>query len=146
MKNKNSIFNPTPAQVKYRNRKWAEALMKSRKGTNQLVDGRKRCCLGVACDVAYKMFPDLIDNAISQDKRGFGVPDGKVNDFFGWVDKVPELKVNHIKSIGAVTLNDDGVYSDEKGVDIPVTHKQISECVLNTFVRPKNPIWERSKF
>ncbi len=144
MKKQKDIFNPTPAQVKYRNRKWAEALMTSVKAKNSLVgkNGESRCCLGVACDVANEMFPSSIKSASEFNDEAKGVPDEKVKNFFGWKSNIPKLKIPN-DLISAVELNDSGIVSDDKTID--VTHKQISECVLNTFVRPKNPIWELNK-
>lgn len=139
MKNKTNLLNPTPSQVKYRNRKWAEALQSSKKCRDLLYLGEKRCCLGVACDVAHSMYPKMLEDALNQDDNL--VPSRKVAEFYGWPDHNPDLGCNMLSPICAAELNDG---ETSKGLK-PKSHKQIAECVLNTFVRPKNPVWKLNK-
>ena len=61
MKNKTDLLNPTPAQVKHRNRLWVDALLKNkRKARGEMYNhNRGRCCLAVAQDVAYSCGLDI---------------------------------------------------------------------------------------
>ena len=144
MKNKTDLLNPTPAQVKHRNRLWVDALLKNkRKARGEMYNhNRGRCCLAVAQDVAYSCGLDI------ERKAGDGsFPDDSVCEFFGWGANNPRLTVvmNGVhKVMPASTLNDglgdetdsDLVVHDAKLNSKGLSHKQIAECVLNTFVRP----------
>jgi hypothetical protein len=139
MKKKN-LLDPTPAQVKSRNRLWAEALLKNkRKARGGMYDDKGgRCCLAVAQDVA-----------ISCGVKVVGVHDGlPANDvcmFFGWDSDNPFLTavVNGVTKRGAASALNDGTPSigsalikDTKIVEKGLSHKQIAELVMNTFVHP----------
>jgi hypothetical protein len=139
MKNKD-LLDPTPAQIKHRNRLWAEALLKNkRKARGEMYDGKGgRCCLAVAQDVA-----------ISCGVEVFGVHDSLPADdvcaFFGWGSDNPDLTVvvdGETKRNVASALNDgtpsigSASIKDKKIVEKGLSHKQISELVMNTFVHP----------
>ena len=142
MKNKTTLLKPTPAQVKHRNRLWAEALLKNKRKSRGLMyyDGG-RCCLAVAQDVAISCGVDI------DRKADDSFPDGSVGEFFGWVSNNPPLTVvanDTHKFVASSTLNDgleddldsDVVVLDKKLNSKGLSHKQIAECVLNTFVHP----------
>ena len=63
---KTDLLKPTPAQVKYRNRLWVNALLenkrKARRGRHDKDGGR--CCLAVAQDVAYSCGLDIETKAV----------------------------------------------------------------------------------
>lgn len=144
MKNKTNLLNPTPAQIKHRNRLWVDALLKNkRKARGEMYNhNRGRCCLAVAQDVAYSCGLDI------EKKAGDGnFPHYSVGEFFGWGTNVPRLTVvmnGKPKAVAASVLNDglsgetdsDVVVHDEKIRTKGLSHKQIAECVLNTFVHP----------
>ena len=121
-----NLYNPTPAQIKYRNRLWAEALKKNRKkAKNAMYRNGGRCCLAVAQNVA-------IEHGVDVDKRKCGdVPHEEVARFFGWGSVTPYL----LTPTGAIrTASDinDGYNGEE------LSHAKIAECVLNTFVHPSS--------
>lgn len=137
---KKDLLNPTPAQVKYRNRLWAEALLKNkRKARQEMYDGKGgRCCLAVAQDVA-------ISCGVEVDGVYDGLPADDVCKFFGWGFNNPSLTAvvnGEIKSNAASALNDGPptigttLIKDKKIVEKGLSHKQISELVMNTFVHP----------
>jgi hypothetical protein len=141
MKNKTNLLNPTPAQVKHRNRLWVDALLKNkRKARGEMYDhNRGRCCLAVAQDVAISCGLDVGDK-----KHTDSFPDDRVANFFGWKETNPSLNIvinGNVTTNQASSMNDGG---DWDGVDISdqkiafkgLSHKQIAECVLNTFVHP----------
>lgn len=142
MKNKTNLLNPTPAQVKHRNRLWVDALLKNkRKARGEMYNhNRGRCCLAVAQDVAYSCGLDI------ERKAGDGnFPDESVGEFFGWGSNNPILNVKingKIVEEEASTLNDGNQefagceIKDPKMNKKGLSHKQIAECVLNTFGRP----------
>ncbi len=143
MKNKTNLLNPTPAQIKHRNRLWAKALLQNDRKARGEMHGIRggRCCLAVAQDVAIEH--GALDASLrKEDCHNF--PHDNVCRFFGWKTNNPKLNVNvgdkFVKE-EASTLNDgDDNFS---GIDIEnskirhkgLSHKQIAECVLNTFVR-----------
>jgi hypothetical protein len=137
---KKDLLNPTPAQIKSRNRLWAEALLKNkRKARGVMYDDKGgRCCLAVAQDVA-----------ISCGVEVFGVhdslPANEVAEFFGWGADNPDLTavVNGETKHNVASALNDGTPSigsasikDKKIVEKGLSHKQISELVMNTFVHP----------
>lgn len=141
MKNKTNLLNPTPAQVKHRNRLWVDALMKNkRKARGEMYnqDGG-RCCLAVAQDVAISCGLDVGDKKYTDD-----FPDDRVAVFFGWKETNPSLNIvinGSVTCNQASSINDggdwDGLYiADQKIAKKGLSHKQIAECVLNTFVHP----------
>jgi len=121
-----------------------DALLKNkRKARGEMYDhNRGRCCLAVAQDVAISCGLDI------ERKAGDGnFPDDSVGEFFGWGTIVPRLTVvmNGVhKVVAASVLNDglggetdsDVVVHDAKLNSKGLSHKQIAECVLNTFVHP----------
>lgn len=133
-----SLLSPTPAQVKFRNRKWVEALIKNkRKARSQMYDCKgSRCCLAVAQDVAHELG--------LENYKGYsdGVPHPNVAKFFGWDSNQPSLNIMSNKKwieMSAVELNDGIDYLETKNrkfQKLGLSHGQIAECVLNTFVRP----------
>ena len=143
---KTNLLKPTPAQVKHRNRLWVNALLenkrKARRGMHDNDGGR--CCLAVAQDVAIAC--GALDSSLRKDNDTF--PHESVCEFFGWGTNNPKLKVKingKIVEEEASTLNDG--HTDFAGCEIKdpkmnkkgLSHKQIAECVLNTFVRPSKP-------
>lgn len=136
---KNDLLNPTPAQIKYRNRKWAEALLANKKKLrSQMYSDGRRCCLAVAQDVACEL--GLV-NYRGHDEHE---PHCDVGSFFGW-DRAtnPSLDVatkdKQWRKIDAVSLNDGiSLSNNKKHQWHGLSHAQIAECVLNTYVRPKN--------
>jgi hypothetical protein len=138
---KKDLLNPTPAQVKHRNRLWAEALLKNKRKARGEMYGDKggRCCLAVAQDVAISCGVEV--DFIDYDS----LPADDVVEFFGWGSNNPFLTVvvnGKAKHDVASALNDgtDHVGSvsikDKKIVEKGLSHKQISELVMNTFVHP----------
>jgi hypothetical protein len=139
MKNKN-LLDPTPAQIKHRNRLWAEALLKNKRKARIRMYSNKggRCCLAVAQDVAISCGMEV--DGVSDD-----LPDDDVCAFFGWDSNNPFLTVvvnGETKRDAASALND-GTPSigctfikDKKIKEKGLSHKQISELVMNTFVHP----------
>jgi hypothetical protein len=135
MKSVKNLLNPTPQQIKVRNRLWAEALIKNKKKTiGDMYDNGGRCCLAVAQDVAIKCGLDVKRGDEYEDS----VPDPLVGEFFGWGTETPELVIPDGEE-SAIELNDSGSYSF--GTSVGMSHKKIAECVLNTFVHPKNKVW-----
>lgn len=144
MKNKTNLLNPTPAQIKHRNRLWVDALLKNkRKARGEMYCDGGRCCLAVAQDVAYSCGLGI------EKKAGDGnFPDHSVGEFFGWETNIPRLTVvmNGKPRVMAASILNDGL-GNETDTDVFVhnaklihkglSHKQIAECVLNTFVHPK---------
>jgi hypothetical protein len=144
MKNKTNLLNPTPAQIKHRNRLWVDALMKNkRKARGEMYNhNRGRCCLAVAQDVAYSCGLDI------ERKAGDGnFPHDSVGEFFGWDTNIPLLTVvmnGKPRAMAASTLNDglgnetdpDVLVHNAKLIHKGLSHKQIAECVLNTYVHP----------
>lgn len=140
---KTDLLKPTPAQVKYRNRLWVNALLENKRKARKIMhdnDGG-RCCLAVAQDVAIAC--GALDGSLDNGDGMF--PHKAVQYFFGWDSKNPNLQVKiNGKIVGeeASTLNDG--HPDFGGCEIKdpkmnkkgLSHKQIAECVLNTFVRP----------
>ena len=129
-----NLLNPTPAQAKYRNRLWAKALRenkrKARRTMKDLHGGR--CCLRVAEDVA-------IECGVEIKLRKSKLPSYKVSCFFGWgAFNVPSLNLPDGTIMSAAEINDDLN-------DCGLSHKQIAECVENTFVHPKNQKWDKAK-
>jgi hypothetical protein len=133
---KTNLLNPTPAQVKHRNRLWADALLNNkRKARGAMYNDGGRCCLAVAQDVAVACGLDI------DKKSDDSFPSYSVREFFGWPSVNPNLKViidGNDHDIEASTLNDalDVVVRNDKFNDKGLSHKQIAECVLNTFVHP----------
>lgn len=138
---KKDLLNPTPAQVKHRNRLWAEALLKNkRKARGEMYSNKGgRCCLAVAQDVAISCGVEV--DFIDYDS----LPADDVVEFFGWGSNNPFLTVvvnGEAKRDVASALNDGTEYvgsvsiKDKKIVEKGLSHKQISELVMNTFVHP----------
>lgn len=124
---------------------WAKALRESkRKNRNEMRDDKGgRCCLAVACDVAYAN--GLERTAATE---SLGMPSTIVKEWFGWEYINPKLKLPGGIKENASAINDgsDG-YNDLNHTHIPkrgYTHKQIAEMVLNTFVRKKSK-WQVTK-
>jgi hypothetical protein len=97
-----------------------------------------RCCLAVAQDVA-------ISCGVEVDGVYDGLPDNDVAEFFGWDSDNPSLTVvvnGEIKRDAASALNDgttsigSAPIKDKKIKEKGLSHKQISELVMNTFVHP----------
>jgi|688.fasta_scaffold717951_2 hypothetical protein len=139
MKNKN-LLDPTPAQIKNRNRLWAEALLKNKRKARGEMYGDKggRCCLAVAQDVA-------ISCGVEVDGDYDSLPDYQVVMFFGWDSNNPSLTAvvnGETERNVASALNDGLQYigsapiKDKKIVEKGLRHKQIAELVMNTFVHP----------
>lgn len=137
--NTKSLLSPTPAQARFRNRKWAEALLKNKRKARSIMYGCKgeRCCLAVAQDVAHELG--------LEDYKGYsdGLPHPNVGRFFGWKNNQPELNIlagdEKWNRVSAVALNDgveDFATKNKKFQKLGLSHSQIAECVLNTFVRP----------
>jgi len=134
-----SLLSPTPAQIKFRNRKWVEALVKNkRKARSKMYDCKgSRCCLAVAQDVAHELGLENYKG------HSDALPHANVARFFGWESKEPYLNImsNNKKwmKMSALQLND-GVDAfdteNRKFRRFGLSHGQIAECVLNTFVRP----------
>lgn len=141
MSKKKNLLNPTPAQVVYRNRLWAQALLANhdKKGKNigSMYKDGQRCCLAVAQDVAYKCgLPNY---------KGFDChhPHEDVSRFFGWLKTAPMLDVQRqnktIKAECAIDLNDGFISENKKYREQGLSHRQIAECVMNTYVHPSKP-------
>lgn len=137
MKNITDLIKPTEGQAKFRNRKWAEALMQNkRKNIGSMYCKGGRCCLAVAQDVAHELgMPDY---------RGHDAhhPHSNIGAFFGWGDMIPKLfvkrKSKKIVKMNAIDINDGcDEFHSTKDARKGLNHKQIAECVLNTFVHPK---------
>jgi hypothetical protein len=137
---KKDLLNPTPAQVKHRNRLWAEALLKNKRKARGEMYGDKggRCCLAVAQDVA-------ISCGVEVDGVYDSLPADAVGMFFGWDSDNPSLTAvvnGETKRNVASALNDGFQHidiftiKDKKIVEKGLSHKQISELVMNTFVHP----------
>jgi hypothetical protein len=137
---KKDLLNPTPAQVKSRNRLWAEALLKNKRKARGEMYGDKggRCCLAVAQDVA-------ISCGLEVDRVYDSLPADAVGMFFGWDSDNPSLTVvvdGETERNVASALNDGAAYvgsvaiKDKKIREKGLSHKQISEIVMNTFVHP----------
>jgi hypothetical protein len=161
MNNDNKLLNPTPSQIKYRNRKWSEALINNERkarGTMYSHDGG-RCCLAVAQDVAHELgLPDYrgyceshpYDQDVAHelglaDYRGHceSYPHEHISEFFGWQSFDPSLqykKHNGKIDYAPASMLNDGLKNQRRNQKIyneGIPHKQIAECVLNTFVHPK---------
>jgi hypothetical protein len=138
MNNYKELLNPTPSQIKYRNRKWAEALINNkRKARETMYYNGGRCCLAVAQDVAHEL--GLVNYRGSDEN----FPHKNVSRFFGWGEFMPSLQYKDyngkIYYAPADALND-GRRNESMNIKIydkGISHKQIAECVLNTFVHPK---------
>lgn len=134
-----NLLNPTPAQIKYRNRLWADALMKNKRKANGWMCDSKggRCCLKVAEDVA-------IACGVKVDRFDSYTPHDNVSDFFGWKENNPHLELPNGETEEAAGIND-GVMSkhttNKNILKHGVTHKKIAECVMNTFVHPSKKKW-----
>lgn len=133
-----NLLNPTPQQVKIRNRMWAEALIKNKKKTTgkMYCDGG-RCCLAVAQNVAIANGVDIPKNY-----ENYGFPHNDVVQFFGWDNENPRLFIATqfgLSSIEASDLNDEKIYSANGSLGM--SHKKISQCVMNTFVHPSKKKW-----
>jgi hypothetical protein len=138
---KKDLLNPTPAQIKHRNRLWAEALLKNKRKARGEMYGDKggRCCLAVAQDVAISCGVEVVGVYES-------LPADTVCMFFGWDSDNPSLTAvvngEETKRNAASALNDGAAYvgsvtiKDKKIVEKGLSHKQISELVMNTFVHP----------
>lgn len=137
---KKDLLNPTPAQVKHRNRLWAEALLKNKRKARGEMYGDKggRCCLAVAQDVA-------ISCGVEVDGVYDSLPADDVVEFFGWDSDNPMLTVvvdGETKRNVASAMNDGTpsidftLINDKKIKEKGLSHKQISELVMNTFVHP----------
>lgn len=140
MKKQTNLLNPTPAQVKHRNRLLADALEANpRKACNTMYKNGARCCLAVAQDLAHECG---LPNYRGHDGE---LPHSDVGKFFGWGARTPDFVVNlkhGEEKLSAVEINDgDSCFNNKKDKEKGLTHKQIAECVLNTFVRPKNKKW-----
>ena len=139
MKKKN-LLDPTPAQIKSRNRLWAEALLKNKRKARGEMYGDKggRCCLAVAQDVAISCGVEVVGVYDS-------LPTDDVCMFFGWgadnpmltvvVDGVTERNVASALNDGRPIIGSAPI-KDKKIVEKGLSHKQISELVMNTFVHP----------
>ena len=129
-----NLLNPTPQQVKLRNKMWADALRKNKKkATNSMYDNGGRCCLAVAQNVASAC-------GVNVDKSGSNSqPDDLVGDFFGWYSDNPYLDLPNETSQEAATVNDDDRYAANGSRGM--SHKRIAECVENTFVHPSKKKW-----
>jgi hypothetical protein len=97
-----------------------------------------RCCLAVAQDVAISCGVEVLGVHDS-------LPANDVAEFFGWGAVNPTLTVvvnGEIKHNAASSLNDgtssigSASIKDKKIVEKGLSHKQISELVMNTFVHP----------
>lgn len=146
MKNKTDLLNPTPAQVKHRNRLWVNALLENKRKARKEMHDKDggRCCLAVAQDVAIAC--GVLDSSLRKENSTF--PHESVCEFFGWGTNNPKLKVkiNGKFNIEVAAALNDGVeiigsfiVEDHKIVEKGLSHKQIAECVLNTFVHPSKP-------
>jgi hypothetical protein len=135
-----NLLDPTPAQVKYRNRLWAEALLKNnRKARGEMYDSKGgRCCLAVASDVAAS-------RGVSIEVKNDSFPPFEVARFFGWATCEPKLTVvldDRETTVSAAELNDgtsqiDCIHIKDKKINSKgLSHKKISELVMNTFVNP----------
>lgn len=140
---KNDLLNPTPSQIKSRNRKWAEALLlNKRKARNRMKDGDGgRCCLDVAQDLAMSC-GIKIDKA----ERSDYLPTDSVRRFFGWPSDNPYLILPNKEKAGASEINDGKValakFTENKQFQATgLPHSKIAECVLNTFVHPTKQKW-----
>jgi hypothetical protein len=96
-----------------------------------------RCCLAVAQDVACELG---IGNYRDHDEHH---PHSNVGLFFGWGQMLPALDVSvkdkQWRKIDAISLNDGiSLSNNKKHQESGLSHAQIAECVLNTYVRPKN--------
>jgi hypothetical protein len=98
-----------------------------------------RCCLAVAQDVAISCGVEV--DFIDYDS----LPADDVVEFFGWGSNNPFLTAvvsGETKRNVASALNDGTdhvgsvVINDKKIKDKGLSHKQISELVMNTFVHP----------
>jgi len=124
---KKDLLNPTPAQVKYR------------KARGEMYDDKGgRCCLAVAQDVAISCGVEVVGVYD-------GLPAEDVCVFFGWERDNPVLTAvvnGETKRNVASALNDGPRYvgsvaiKDRKIKERGLSHKQISELVMNTFVHP----------
>lgn len=133
-----NLLNPTPAQVKYRARLWAEALLKNKhKAKGHMKVGEGRCCLQVAQDVAIACGV----NVGVADKYS---PVPSVSYFFGWGTTDPEISLPGDISRPAANVND-GIIStiteNKKFLKEGLPHKLIAECVMNTYVHPSKKTW-----
>lgn len=170
---KNSNFlNPTPAQIKYRNRLWAEELIKNRRKAIGLMTDEHggRCCLKVAEDLFFKIAKEKkYDLTMVSYNSSPTMPGNYVSSFFGWdssnrkIFKDPSIFKNrdahsiHLKQYSAsqpILLIDgrNSRYKKRKYAlasklndSCKMSHKKIAECVLNTLVHPSKPKWVLNK-
>ena len=124
-KEQNELLKPSPGQIIYRNRKWAENLEQNpRRAFGQMVgNGGGKCCLMVAEDTARELGLN-VEVSNSNDL----LPAFQISSFFGWPDDLI-LSTTSIKR-QAFNLND----------SLRIPHKIIAECVRNTFCR-KHERW-----
>jgi hypothetical protein len=116
-----------------RNRLWADALLANKKKARNAMCNKAggHCCLMVAETVARQ-------HGVKTAKSGVddGAPKALVRDFFGWDSCTPKLFLPDGSKNAASEIND-GFFNHYKGL----SHKQIAECVLNTFVHPAKKKW-----
>ena len=132
---KKNLLNPTPQQIKIRNRMWADALLKNKKkAIGNMYENGGRCCLAVAQNVAIQCGVENINK-----KHTKLTPDDKVHQFFGWGKEIPKLSIPTGQTQYASNLNDDDSHSSNGSSGL--SHKKIAECVMNTFVHPSKKKW-----
>lgn len=141
---KTDLLKPTKAQIKNRNRLWAEALRKNNKKAKEcMYDGNGgRCCLAVAQDVATEKGVKIPEEYEVDE----GSPHSYVADFFGWdttnpilfIPRACEIFTKNNAQENAMALNDDW---DNGTPTRGMSHKRIAECVENTFVHPSKKKW-----
>jgi hypothetical protein len=131
-----NLLNPTAAQVKHRARLWVDALRNNKKKATGIMykEGGGRCCLAVAQDVAKEC-------GVKVGFEGDSFPTENVKKFFGWTSTTPELVVfnkknGEISVESSIDLNDGVESSNNKFQQKGLSHKQIAECVENTFIHP----------
>lgn len=136
------LTKPTPNQIVHRHRELAKHLFANkRKARGKLRDDSGgRCCLGVAEDYAISC-----GLKIERSPAGNSEPPEEVGQFFGWTsdEANPELVAPDGNKYTASELND-GLgeeYGKTKHEVKGLTHAQIAECFINTFVTPKRPKW-----
>jgi hypothetical protein len=135
------LLKPTEAQIKYRNRLWAQALLDNKKKTRGVMyEYGARCCLAVAQDVAVYCGVDIPE--VDQSTQ---FPAHQVSKFFGWGENNPDLNLPGEHCLLASCINDGGwgniEVSKKQFRDKGLPHNKIAECVLNTFVHPSKKKW-----
>lgn len=117
---------PTKAQKIERAQRWVTALQNNkRKAVEEMKDNKGgRCCLAVAQDVAIKVGGICLIDPSNL------MPEGETIKWFGWGPSTPLLRTPNGATIDASELND-----GTNGIK-PLTHKQIAECVIATFINP----------